>query len=143
MADILIETEHAVWTLMVSCDDCLEGTERNDPVARLIDAGSWLAGTRDYHFGLIMFDPDRTPVAKAWVQRYSRSENSLSLRSGSRSGSPVNVRGIGLTRWADLAAILEDCEQSQALSDIERALARNALTWLAGVGVVPLTERSI
>ena len=48
----------------------------------------------------------------------------------------VNVRGVGLTRWADLAAILEDCEQSQVLSDIERALARNALTWLAGVGMV-------
>jgi hypothetical protein len=53
------------------------------------------------------------------------------------------VRGVGLTRWADLAAILEDCEKSQVLSDIERALARNALTWLAGVGVVPMTERSI
>jgi hypothetical protein len=29
------------------------------------------------------------------------------------------------------------------LADIERALARNALTWLAGVGIVPVTERSI
>jgi hypothetical protein len=144
MADILIETEHAVWTLMVMRDDGLEGTEAgNDPVARLIDAGSWLAGTRDYHFGLIVFDPERTPVAKALVQRYGRSENSLSLRSGARSGSLVNVRGVGLTRWADLAAILEDCEESQVLSDIERKLARNALTWLAGVGVVPTTERSI
>jgi hypothetical protein len=144
MADILIETEHAVWTLMVRRDDWVEHHGAgSDPVARLIDAGSWFAGTRDYHFGLIVFDPDRTPVAKALVQRYGRSENSLSLRSGSRSGSLVNVRGVGLTRWADVAAILRDCEQSQVLSGIERALARNALTWLAGVGIVPMAERSI
>jgi hypothetical protein len=144
ITDILIETERAVWTLMVRRDDWVEHHEaESDPVARLIDAGSWFAGTRDYHFGLIVFDPDRTPVARALVQRYGRSENSLSLRSGSRSGSLANVRGVGLARWAALAAILRDCEESQVLSDIERALARNALTWLAGVGVVPMTERSI
>jgi hypothetical protein len=142
IADILIETEHAVWTLMVMRDDGLEETEaESDPVARLIDAGSWLAGTRDYHFGLIVFDPERTPVAKALVQRYGRSENSLSLRSGSRSGPKVNVRGVGLMCWADLAAILRDCEESRVLSEIERALAGNALTWLVEVGIVPTAER--
>jgi hypothetical protein len=144
MADILIETEHAVWTLMVRRDDWLEVTEEGiDPVARLIDAGSWFAGTRDYHCGLIVFDPERTPVAKALVQRYGRSTNSLSLRSGSRSGPKVNVRGVGLMCWADLAAIMRDCEESRVLSDIERALAGNALTWLAEVGIAPTAERSI
>jgi len=144
MADILIETEHAVWTLMVRRDDWVEQHEAgSDPVARLIDAGSWFAGTRDYHFGLIVFDPERTPVATALVQRYGRSENSLSLRSGSRSGRKVNVRGIGLMCWADLAAILRECEESRVLSDIERALAANALAWLAEVGIVPIAERSI
>ena len=144
MADILIETEHAVWTLMVRRDDWLEVTEEGiDPVARLIDAGSWFAGTRDYHCGLIVFDPERTPVAKALVQRYGRSKNSLSLRSGSKSGPKVNVRGVGLMCWADLAAILRDCEESRVLSDIERALAGNALTWLAEVGIGPTAERSI
>jgi hypothetical protein len=144
MADILIETEHAVWTLMARHDDWLEVTEEGiDPVARLIDAGSWFAGTRDYHCGLIVFDPERTPVAKALVQRYGRSENSLSLRSGSRSGPKVNVRGIGLMCWADLAAILGDCKESRVLSDIERALAGNALTWLAEVGIVATADCSI
>jgi hypothetical protein len=33
--------------------------------------------------------------------------------------------------WADLAAMLRDCEESRVLSDIEGALAGNALTWLA------------
>jgi hypothetical protein len=45
--------------------------------------------------------------------------------------------------WADLATVLRDCEESRVLSDIERALAANALTWLAEVGVAPAAERSI
>jgi len=144
VADILIETEHAVWTLMVRPDGWLEETEAgSDSVARLIDAGSWLAGTRDYHCGLIVFDRERTPVATAPVQRYRRSERSLSLRSGSRSGPKENVRGVGLMCWADLAAILRDCEESQALSDIERALAANARAWLVEVGIVPTAVHSI
>ena len=144
VADILIETEHAVWALMVRSDDWLEDhVSGTDPIARLIDAGSWFAGTRDFHFGLIVVDPERAPVATALVRRYGRSKNSLLLRSGSRAGSMMNVRGVGLTRWVDLAAILRDCEQSRVLSDIERALAQNALAWLLRVGIVPMTERSI
>jgi hypothetical protein len=147
VADILIETEHAVWTLMVMGDDDASWHEEDagvsDPVARLIDAGSWLAGTRDYHFGLIVFDPERAPIAATVVQRYGRSRNSLSLRSGSKAGAMANVRGIGLVRWTDLAAILQDCEHARVLADIERGLARNAVTWLASVGIVPVTERSI
>jgi hypothetical protein len=54
----------------------------------------------------------------------------------------MNMRGVGLTRWVDLAAILRDCEQSPVLSDIERALAHKALAWLLRIGIVPMTERS-
>jgi hypothetical protein len=144
VADILIETEHAVWTLMVMDDDDMswhaDDACGSDPIARLIDAGSWLAGTRDYHFGLIVFDPERTPIAASLVQRYGRSRNSLSLRSGPRAGAKANVRGIGVSRWTDLAVILRDCEQAQALAEIERALARNALTWMTRVGIVPVTD---
>jgi hypothetical protein len=47
VADILIETEHVMWTLMVRPDDRLEDhATGSDPVARLIDAGSWFAGTQ-------------------------------------------------------------------------------------------------
>ena len=146
VADVLIETEQAVWTLMVVGDEMsrLEGDAgASDPIARLIDAGSWFAGTRDYYFGLLVLNPERAPLATALVQRYGRSKNSLSLRSGSRGEALGNVRGVGLAGWTDLAAILEDCEHTQTLADIERALAHNALTWLAGVGIAPVTERSI
>jgi hypothetical protein len=46
-------------------------------------------------------------------------------------------------RTGRTADILRDCEESRVLSDIERALAGNALTWLAEVGIVPTAERSI
>jgi hypothetical protein len=100
VADILIETEHAVWTLRVMGDDSSWDDDEvgaNDPIAELIDAGSWLAGTRDYHLGVVVFEPERSPIATALVQRYGRSRKSLTLRSGPRAGALANVRGVGLT----------------------------------------------
>ena len=147
VADVVIATEHAVWTLMVSRDEDVSWLEgeggRSDAIARVIDAGSWCAGTRDYYFGLIAFDPERAPAANVLLHRYSRSRNSVALRSGSAKTAIANMRGIGLARWADLAAILQDCEQAQVLADIDRALARNALTWLTRNGIVPVIERSV
>jgi hypothetical protein len=69
------------------------------------------------------------------LERYFRSRYSLQLRSDSRADALSNVRGIGSVRWTDLAAILRDCEQADVLTNIERALARNAVTWLEQVGI--------
>ena len=71
----------------------------------------------------------------ALVERYFRSRDSLQLRSDTRGHALSNVRGIGSVRWTDLAAILRDCEQADVLTNIERALARNAVTWLEQVGI--------
>ena len=99
MADILIETEHAVWTLMVRRDDWLEGTEAgSDPVARLIDAGSWLAGTRNYHFGLIVFDPERTPVANG----AGPALRPIGKQLVAAVGFEVWPEGERARRWADV-----------------------------------------
>ena len=141
MADILIETEHAVWTLMVRRDDWLEGTEAgSDPVAdSSMRSGSRALATTT----LVSSCSILTPPLPALVRVTADRKNSLSLRSGSRSGPKVNVRGVGLMCWADLAAILRDCEESRVLSDIERALAANALPGSQEVGIVPTAERSI
>ena len=71
----------------------------------------------------------------ATVERYVRSRDSLQLRSDTRGNAPSNVHGIGSVRWTDLAAILRDCEQADVLTNIERALARNAVTWLEQAGI--------
>jgi hypothetical protein len=45
---------------------------------------------------------------------------------------------VGLLRWTQLASVLQDCVQATVLTDIERALARNALSWFVEVGVQPV-----
>jgi hypothetical protein len=136
VADVMIETEHAVWTLMLGTDvRRAEHSAIPDSTALLIDATSWHAGTRDCSFGIISCGSARQDAGGALVERHFRSKESLRLRSGWRGNLLSNVRGVGSVRWTDLAAILRDCEQATVLTDIERALARNVVTWLERVGI--------
>ena len=145
VVDVVIETEHAVWTLMICADDrtgCLEyDASGSDPAARAIDAGAWRAGTRPCYFGIIESPTSRTSV-DTLLQRYSRSRDSMEIRSGMRQGGLRNVRTVGVLRWTDLAAILRDCEEARVLTEIERAVARNARTWLERVGFPPEDGRN-
>lgn len=145
VADVLIETEHAVCALMLVASGGGRWSEADRALdaslARLIAAGAWFAGTRDFHGGLIAATPARLPLATALVQRYGRSRDSAELQSGPKS-VVANVRGVGMIGWADAAAILDDCVNARVLDGMERALARRALRWLADVGIVPLPEPS-
>jgi hypothetical protein len=135
IADAVIETEHAVWTLMM-CGEHLEAApDEGDVASRIIEATSWYAGTRSCYLGILSSLPGHQNVGVALVERYFRSRDSLQLRSDTRGNGLVNVRGIGSARWSDLAAILRDCEQADVLTNIERALARSAVTWLGRVGI--------
>lgn len=140
VVDVLIETEHAVWTLPVhGVADGLgdEGGEPGDSVSRIIDAGIWRAGSRHYCLGMIdTEDGDVSSRGAIVLERLSRSRASVALRSGVR-GASAAFGGAGVVGWQDLAAILRDCEQATALTPIERALARNAVAWLERVGVRP------
>jgi len=137
-ADVVVETEHALWALMLGGDD-LRRVESDsasaDSVAQLIDAMSWYAGTRDCVFGVISCQPMHQDASVAVVERYFRSKDSLRLRSDWRGNPLSNVRGVGSLRWTDLAAILRDCEQADVHTRIERALARNVVTWLERVEI--------
>jgi hypothetical protein len=145
VVDVVIETEHALWTLMMCGDDrtrCLEAdASGSDPAARAIDAGAWRAGTRSCYFGIIESATSQASVATL-LQRYSRSRDSMEIRSGVRQSGLRNVRAVGVVRWTDLSAILGDCEQARVLTEIERALARNVMRWLERVGL-PSTDRSL
>jgi hypothetical protein len=138
VADVVIETEHAVWTLML-CGDAPRHVDAEsatgDFASQVIDATSWYAGTRSCYFGILASQPRHLDAGVALVERYFRSRDSLQLRANTRSNAHSNVRGIGSVRWPDLAAILRDCEQADVLTNIERALARNAVTWLEQVGI--------
>lgn len=138
VADVVIETEHAVWTLMM-CGENLRHLEpapaESDFASQLIDATSWYAGTRSCYLGIVASQSRQRDAGVALVDRYFRSRDSLQLRSDARGNALANVRGIGSVRWTDLAEILRDCERADVLTSIERALARNALTWLEQVGI--------
>jgi hypothetical protein len=138
VADVVVETEHAVWTLML-CGNALRHVDAESATAdfasQVIDATSWYAGRRGCHFGILTGQPRHQDDGVALVERYFRSRDSLQLRADPRGNALSNVRGIGSVRWTDLAAILRDCEQADVLTNIERALARNAVTWLEQVGI--------
>ena len=137
-ADVVVETEHAVWALMLGGADLRRvetDSTKADSVAQPIDAMSWYAGTRDCVFGVISSRPMHQDASVPVVERYFRSKDSLRLRSDWRGNLLSNVRGVGSLRWTDLSAILRDCEQAHGHTRIERALARNVVTWLEHVEI--------
>ena len=138
IADIAIETEHTVWTLIVA-DGRDHSTDDLDQVAHLVDAGAWLAGAREYFCGVIEATTASASLGGMLKRRYSRSRDSARLRSDTRRPAAPTLTACGALNWRDLAAILHQCQAADGLSAIERALAHNALVWLQNVGVEPTT----
>ncbi|HET9262574.1 MAG TPA: hypothetical protein VFO14_05995 [Vicinamibacterales bacterium] len=136
VVDIIIETEHAVWTLFAASGRNRENHEK-ETVARLIDAGAWLAGARRHYGGVIETEVTDASFGGVLKSRYSRSRESVTLRSASRGPARPTLSGWGALRWTDMAALLHECEDAHNLSPIERALARNAVGWLRDVGIEP------
>jgi hypothetical protein len=132
LVDVIVETEHAVWTLIVA--KSAQAGDVHERMTELIDAGGWLAGAREHYCGAIEEDTD-TRIGHSLKKRYGRSSASIQLRSASRGPAGPTLKGVGGMRWRDLAAILRDCEQADNLPAIERALARNTLGWLQKVGI--------
>jgi len=132
--DVVIETEHALWTIVVADaeSDWVDGDER---AARVIDAGAWLAGRRDHYCAVIEPDTSGASIGGVLARRYTRSRDSVALRSATRGPAAPALKGFGAVPWTDLAAILRDCAEAESLPPIERALARNATIWLEEVGI--------
>jgi hypothetical protein len=135
LADVVIETEHDVWTLLVAT--AADGADESDRAASVVDAGAWRAGARQHHCGVIESAAGGPGLGSLLQARYARSRESTRLRSvtrGPATPSPVAWTAIG---WPDMAAVLEECGNASNLPPIERSLARNALDWLdaAGIGV--------
>lgn len=136
LADVVIETEHLVWTLITTYGADLASPDGDagglDPIGRLIDAGSWFAGRREYYCGLIVRDLAEAPRGASVIQRYAAKPAAITRGPVSGSGAYRGARGVGIARWADLVEILEDCATSPVLTDFDRAVARRALTWVDG-----------
>lgn len=140
LADVVIETEHVVWTLLTTygADVAPSDTDAGslDPIGRLIDAGSWFAGRRDCYCGLIVRDPSEAARGAALIQRYAAKPAAITRGPATGSASHRGARGVGIARWDDLVEILEDCATSPVLTDFDRSVARRALKWVEGTGIV-------
>jgi hypothetical protein len=134
VVDVVIETEHAVWTLMVAPAD---RPDDDGGVAAVIDAGAWLAGAREHHAGIIETRTTNTSFGGRLRERYARSRGSVELRTATRGPARPTSTPPGTLEWTDLTAILEDCQDAPHLAPIERALARNAVEWLRRAGAAP------
>lgn len=135
VADVVIETEHAVWTLLADSPgrQLLDGAD----AATLADAGRWFAGARAHYCGVLEWQAARGAPGAVLQARYRKSSESARLRSASRGPAlPARVHWGGV-RWPDLAALLRECRDAPSLPPIERALAGNAVDWLVRVGVEP------
>jgi hypothetical protein len=133
VVDVIVETEHAVWTLIVASR--AQAGSVHERMSEVIDVGGWLAGVREHYFGVIEGDTETRPIGELLKKRYARSTASVQLRSASRGPAGPSLKGVGGARWRDLAAILRDCEEADNLPAIQRALARNTLVWLQSVGI--------
>jgi len=137
VADVVIETEHTVWTLLAPT----AGYDGDDSkVAQVADAGAWLAGAREHYCGIIDTQTTSSSFGGVARRRYARSRESVTLRSATRgSAAPVLTR-LGTIEWSALVSILKECQEAQSLTHIERALARNAVEWLRRVRGGPVIK---
>jgi len=136
--DVIVETEHAVWTLITA--NPVQPEHVHDQMTTVIDAGGWLAGAREHYCGVIEEEIETRSVADSLKTKYARSRASVQLRSASRPPAEPNLKAVGGLRWRDLSAVLRDCEQSDSLPAIQRALARHTLAWLESVGIETAIE---
>jgi hypothetical protein len=132
--DVVIETEHALWTIIVGGVDT-DWSEGDERAARVVDAGAWRAGARDHYCGIIEPETSGASMGGVLARRYARSRDSVALRSSTRGPAAPALKGFGAVPWTDVAAILRDCAEAESLPPIERALAQNAMAWLEDVGI--------
>jgi hypothetical protein len=144
--DVLLETEYLVWFIEAKYrSDVSKSTTNNpdrDQVLRMVDVGSWYAGARDFYFSLLILDEKHTATGVSLINRYTTSQEEIWSRLPHRRDRLSNLRGVGLLKWADLAAILSDCFRSAPRED-EKLCAGRALEWLQakGITVTPIKPR--
>ncbi len=139
--DAVVDTDTAVYGVMAFAGSDLAFGDstlaRPDPILGAIDAVSWYAGARDCYIALIASHWSETPIGSSLVERYRASRDMLRRRLPHRRDGLMNLRGIGVMSWRDVAGIVDDCAGSDSLSDLERFAARRTGRWLDSLGIHP------
>ena len=132
--DVMIETEHDVWAMLV-CDDDVASSRAGtgiDQVAMMAYAAAWYAGRRQCYVGMIVAAPERAPLGISLIRKYQVSSQALHFRWPDRHHDGGNISGIGFTTWPRLRTILSDASHADTLGAVERVIARQALEWCDG-----------
>jgi hypothetical protein len=139
--DALIETDSAVYGVMAFAGSDLEFGDstlaRPDAILRVIDAVSWYAGARNCYIALISSDWSDTPIGSGLIERYRGARDVLRRRLPHRWDGLMNLRGIGKITWREVAGIIQDCSDSDSLTDLERFAASRTGRWLDSLGIHP------
>ncbi len=133
--DVVIETEHDVWTLLVPSEHAV--ATLSEDAADVQDAGAWLAGRRAHHCGVIERAASGTSAGSLLKRRYARSRDSGALRSAARGPAAPAGSAWGTLTWPDLASVLVDCASATTLPALDRTIAHHAVDWLHDVGISP------
>jgi hypothetical protein len=140
--DVIVETDTAVYGVLVFNESDVDTGDSTracpDVVLRVIDAVSWYAGVRECYVALVTSDPSHTPIGTALVRRYGASRSVTFRRLSHRRDRLANVAGIGGLTWADMASILRDCAEADALTEFERYAASRTAHWLGSIGIHPV-----
>lgn len=133
-ADVVIETEQAVWALLAphGGDLFVGAGGMPDPLGALASAVSWHAGRRDCYAGVIVAAQDDAGLGTSLVRRYDSLPGALARRLPPRSHDTSNVKGLGVTTWERLVTIVRDASESDVIPAPERAIARRVVAWWDG-----------
>ncbi len=143
MVDAWIETEHAVWAVLLAsrlAPSRADEAPATDAVARALDASAWHAGGRDRYIGIIEGAAD---IGSRIATRYGRSVQSAQMRSAQPPHATVTVRPPGVVHWRDFREILADCAHAPVLSPLERIVAGHAAHWLEQAAVSPFVAPAL
>lgn len=135
--DAFIETEESVVALACPADDRLPVLASDTADGNLLDvveAMSWAAGSRRLYAGVVL-PPEGDP--QRWEARLThRARTVMRLLAG--DSLTANVRGIGVTTWPAIAALVDEVAEAGVLDARERQIGAETARWLQrGLGTVP------
>ena len=77
-------------------------------------------------------------IGTALVRRCGASQEVTFRRLSHRRDRLTNVAGIGGPTWADMASIMRDCAEADALTEFEHYAPSRTARWLGSIGIPPV-----
>ena len=140
--DIVVQSPSWVWFIEAKYkSDISSGTTTRpsrDQLLRNIDVGSYHAGVRDFYFSLLITSSGNSREGAAKIAEYCDFAVPRSRLAEHRPDGLMNLRGISLLTWADLATVLAGCARLAALAP-EKECAQRVVAWLEMKAIVPRT----